>query len=124
MRDVRSSDEMWERSEACELSDTLLAEGERPLALLIMVEVVVVVGVGCCGGDGVGAAAADAGERDWMFFPLPSTRPPPSVLRDMVYGSMSAATGCIVSAREGRRRMRNGRGAGRGERSWRGCDEG
>lgn len=62
-------------AEACELSDTLLAEGDRTLGFVC--------------GDGVGPA----GDRD---FPLPRTRPPPSVLRDMIlsaHGRESARSG-------------------------------
>lgn len=65
IRDVRScaSGENCD-VEACELKDTLLADGERARAL------------GC--GDGAGTG----GER---FFPLPRTRPPPSVLGAMFF---------------------------------------
>lgn len=63
MREVRScvSDENWE-TEVWELSETLLVVGDSTL------------GLGC--GDEDGAAEIAAG--------LPRTRPPPSVLRDMI----------------------------------------
>jgi hypothetical protein len=64
IREVRScvSDENWE-AEACELRERLLADGDKML--------------GFCCGDSVDAAAARA-------FGVPRTRPPPSVLRDMI----------------------------------------
>lgn len=73
-------------AEACELSDTLLAEGDRTLGFVC--------------GDGVGTA----GERD---FPLPRTRPPPSVLRDMIlsaHGREPARSG-MIGTEKGERKM-------------------
>jgi hypothetical protein len=71
IREVRSwvSDENWE-AEAWELRDRVLAEGER------------IFGFGC---------EDDRVADGLRVFAEPRTRPPPSVLRDMVildYGSM------------------------------------
>lgn len=66
MREVRSwfSEENCD-AEVCELSETLLAVGDSTL------------GFGC--GDGDGADDSALG--------VPRTRPPPSVLRDMITGT-------------------------------------
>lgn len=60
--------------DVCELSDTELSEGDSRLALRRWAGA---VAVGCGGGA--------AGDR---FLPLPSTRPPPRDLREVIFGSV------------------------------------
>jgi hypothetical protein len=71
--------------DVCELSDTELSEGDSRLALRRWT-----AAAGCGGGA--------AGDR---FLPLPSTRPPPRDLREVIFGSVLWSRECTW-ARMGR----------------------
>jgi hypothetical protein len=75
--------------DVCELSETELSEGESRLALRRW------TAAGCGGGA--------AGDR---FLPLPSTRPPPRDLREVIFGSV-----CWSRERTWARMGRLGRGS-------------